>query len=217
MKIFNTKNLSKFILIIVWALILTVTVFTQHEHMREVLDSSGLIVVSDEGVCFRYNPFLAWNLGITDFIIFLCYFFIPLGMYQSLNSLPRGLAKPLRNYSILLGIFIVTCGLTHLMNVFLLFVPIWYTAVVVNYICAISSVIAAFYLWFYARVTLNNIANNLKDLLSVKDSINKLNELERILDKEPHNSLTVTSIKSQINLIRMNLSTLESFQESIQK
>lgn len=210
------KKILKLSFVIIWTLFLALTILAQHEHSHEILDSNNIVISSSEGICFRYNPYLAWNLGLSDLIIFLCYFFIPLGMFQSLNSLPRGLAKPLRNYAILLGLFIVTCGLTHLVKVFLLFNDIWHTAVIVNWICALSSTVAAIYLWFYARTTLNSIASNLKDLVSVRDSLNRLNELEAIVDSQVSNDLTTESMKAQINLIRLNLNTLKTFQDSIQ-
>lgn len=216
MNIINTKNISKFIFTVVWMVFLAVIVFGQHVHTHEIIDSSGFIVTSSEGVCFRYNPTLAWHLGISDFIIFLCYFFIPLGLLQSLKALPKGIVRPLKIYTILLAIFIVTYGITHLMNVLLLFFPIWYTSVLFNWICAIASVIAAIYLWFYTRPTLLDIATNLNNLLSIKDSLQRLENLEKIIDSETHSSLTFASIKSQIELIRMNLNTLDSFQKSIQ-
>lgn len=219
MKKITVQNIFKIVLLLLWILLPLGMIFAQAEHTHtEILDSAGIVVSSTEGVCFRYNPFLAWNLGISDLIIFLCYIFIPLGMFQSLKALPTGLAKPLRNYSILLGFFIITCGLTHFMKVFLFFNASWNLAIMINWLCAIASTVAALYLWIYARTTLKNIAVNLKDLLLVKDSLKKLDELEKLISYESsYDQLTVVSIKSRIELIRMNLNTLQSFQDSIEK
>jgi hypothetical protein len=125
---------------------------------------------------YQNAPYLAWHLGLSDFIIFLCYIAIPLLLFTPIVMLPR-VATVLKIQGGLLALFILSCGITHLLKPILLFWDIWDVAVFANWLCALASVLATIHLAIYARPKLIGIAKALQDLMAAQGRV----EIEKAL------------------------------------
>src|SRR5688500_13613515 len=74
------------------------------------------------GVCYRWQPEIVWLHVVSDLLICLAYYFIPVSLVRIIRR--RGdLVYPWIFW--LFGAFILACGTTHLMNVFVVWQP-WY-------------------------------------------------------------------------------------------
>lgn len=113
-----------------------------------VLCSAFILAFSDEhymphAVCWRGNSILIWGMAIGNTAIFACYAIISAGLFRLIYAVNLGpFAIPAAGF----GMFIATCGLTHLADVF----TIWYSAfwwqVAGVWLCVIPSVITTVYL-----------------------------------------------------------------------
>ena len=74
------------------------------------------------GVCYRWDPAVVWLHVGSDLLIALAYYFIPFSLIYIVRR--RGdLVYPWMFW--LFGLFILACGTTHLMNIFVVWQP-WY-------------------------------------------------------------------------------------------
>lgn len=126
---------------------------------------------------YQHAPYLAWHLGISDIIIFMCYMIIPALLFTPIILLPR-ITTVLKIQGALLVIFILSCGFTHLIKPGLLFWDIWDIAVIANWICVLASILSALHLWLYARPKLINLAKAIRELMDAKSRL----EIEKALE-----------------------------------
>ena len=119
---------------------------------------------------YQAAPHLAWHLGISDFLIFLCYMAIPALLYTPIMMLPR-VATILKIQGTLLALFILTCGVTHFLKPLLLFWDIWDVAVVANWICALASILATAHLALFARTKLIRISRAMQELMAAQGRV----------------------------------------------
>lgn len=95
-------------------------------------------------VCMFHDQKLIIMHGIADGIIFISYtvisilLFVVFGIIKSKNI-------PLKGFIWMFGIFIMFCGLTHLMGVINLWVTYYWVDGAVKVLCAISSCLVAIY------------------------------------------------------------------------
>lgn len=126
---------------------------------------------------YQAAPYLAWHLGISDILIFLCYMLIPALLFTPIILLPK-IASVFKVQGFLLGLFILSCGITHLIKPGLLFWNIWDIAVIANWICALCSILATLHLHFYARPKLILIIKAFVALMKSESKIEIENTLQ---------------------------------------
>lgn len=151
----------------------------------------GLIVIewavfagSDEGfipreVCWQHNPRLIWLQVGSNALIALSYFSIPYNLAQiaRLNK-KHSFNKILWCFA---G-FIVLCGATHVMEVVLVWTPVYWIDGAVRFATAIFSLLTA----FYTR-TLYRRLPPLPDVLKMVESYRHLEErIARLRSSYPH-------------------------------
>lgn len=95
------------------------------------------------GFCYQWKPALLWLHAISDTLIALAYFLIPVALIYFVR---RRRDLPFSWMFVCFGVFIAACGATHLMEVWTLWVPAYWLSGGVKVITAIASVPTALFL-----------------------------------------------------------------------
>jgi signal transduction histidine kinase len=96
------------------------------------------------GFCLLWDPGLLWLHGVSDTVIGLSYFSIPLAL---LHFARRRRDLEYRWILWLFAIFILACGTTHFLAVATLWVPLYWLDGAVKLVTAVTSVATASLLW----------------------------------------------------------------------
>ena len=104
------------------------------------LFSNGLM---PHGFCYQWKPALVWLHAISDTLIALAYFSIPVVLIYFVR---RRRDIPFSWMFVCFGIFIAACGATHLMEVWTLWVPTYWFSGGVKVITVLASVPTAIFL-----------------------------------------------------------------------
>ena len=92
------------------------------------------------GHCYLWQPELVWLHLLSDSLIVLAYFSIPIALFYFINQ-RKDLPYP--EIFILFSAFIIACGLTHLMSVWTLWHPTYWLSGLIKAITAIISLFTA--------------------------------------------------------------------------
>jgi PAS domain S-box-containing protein len=111
------------------------------DFIERILDSSAL---SPHGICLLWEPELIWLHVISDALISLAYFSIPFALAIFVSK-RRDLKFGWVYWSF--GIFIMACGLTHVLSIYTLWVPIYGIEGLVKAATAAASIFTAGMLW----------------------------------------------------------------------
>ena len=104
------------------------------------LSSNGLM---PHGFCYQWNPILLWLHAVSDALIALAYFSIPVVLIQLVRKrrdIPFGWTF------VSFAVFIAACGATHAMDVWTLWVPYYWLSGAVKIITAFASLPTAVFL-----------------------------------------------------------------------
>ena len=96
------------------------------------------------GHCYLWRPEIVWLHAVSDSLIALSYYSIPLGLIYFVRR-RRDLA--FRWMFVMFGIFIMACGTTHFMNVITLWNPMYRLDGVIKAFTALVSLVSAGALW----------------------------------------------------------------------
>jgi PAS domain S-box-containing protein len=109
--------------------------------LERILDSS---MFSPHGICLLWEPELIWLHVVSDALIALAYFSIPFAL--AIFVLKR---KDLKFGWLYwsFGIFIMACGLTHVLSIYTLWVPVYGIEGLVKAATAAASIFTAGMLW----------------------------------------------------------------------
>ncbi|WP_315784079.1 response regulator [Fischerella sp. JS2] len=110
------------------------------ELLHTLLHSSPFI---PHGHCYLWNPGLVWLHLLSDSLIALAYYLIPLIL---LYFIQKRQDVPFKSVFLLFGAFIIACGTTHLMEVWTLWHPTYWLSGLIKGITAIVSLYTAFML-----------------------------------------------------------------------
>src|SRR5579863_10602885 len=108
---------------------------------ERILDSS---MFSPHGICLLWEPELIWLHVISDALIAMAYFSIPFALAIFVSK-RRDLKFGWVYWSF--GIFIMACGLTHVLSIYTLWVPVYGVEGLVKAATAIASIVTAGMLW----------------------------------------------------------------------
>lgn len=111
--------------------------FAPLESFNALFNSSGFI---PHGHCYLWKPSLVWLHILSDGLIALSYFSIPI-MLVYFVSKRRDI--PFNQVFLLFGTFIVSCGIGHLMDIFTLWYPTYWLSGTIKAITAFVSVYTA--------------------------------------------------------------------------
>src|SRR5436190_23348759 len=89
------------------------------------------------GHCYLWDPGLMWLHLISDFLIAAAYFIIP---FTLVNFVRKRRDLPFNWMFVCFGIFIIACGMTHVMEIITLWKPYYWVSGIVKAITALASV-----------------------------------------------------------------------------
>lgn len=95
------------------------------------------------GFCIAWNQQLLAMHVISDLLIALAYFSIPAGILYVARKRPDAVLQPIYY---LFAAFILACGVTHVMGILTLWIPMYYTQGIAKIVTAAVSVLTAIYL-----------------------------------------------------------------------
>jgi PAS domain S-box-containing protein len=101
--------------------------------IRELFSSNDFM---PHGFCYQWKPLLIWLHGISDSLIAIAYFSIPLALIYLVRK-KRNI--PFDWMFVCFGTFIAACGATHLMEVVTLWMPVYWISGGVKVITALAS------------------------------------------------------------------------------
>lgn len=96
------------------------------------------------GTCLSWRPGLMWTHIVSDSLIALSYFSIPVALIVLVR---RRQDLQFNWMFVMFGVFIMACGAGHVLSLYNLWVPDYLTSGVVKAVTAIASVITAVTLW----------------------------------------------------------------------
>jgi diguanylate cyclase (GGDEF)-like protein/PAS domain S-box-containing protein len=107
----------------------------------------GLLIPSEfmpHGHCYLWTPVLLWLYVVSDSVIALSYFTIPVALIYLVKK-----RKDIQfNWIfVMFSVFIFACGMTHLISIFTIWMPAYWVDASVKGVTAIASAITAFMLW----------------------------------------------------------------------
>jgi PAS domain S-box-containing protein len=108
---------------------------------ERILDSS---MFSPHGICLLWEPELIWLHVVSDAVIAMAYFSIPFALAIFVSK-RRDLKFGWVYWSF--GIFILACGLTHILSIYTLWVPVYGIEGLVKAATAVASIVTAGMLW----------------------------------------------------------------------
>lgn len=111
---------------------------------QEPFFSNLLKVYTPRSVCMFYEPSVIWLHLIADSFIALAYFSIPFGLVYFVR---RRTDWAFNGALVAFAVFILACGMTHVMNVVALWHPVYRLDGIVKVITACASVGTAIMLW----------------------------------------------------------------------
>jgi PAS domain S-box-containing protein len=138
--------------------------------LSEWLFSNGLM---PHGFCYQWKPTLIWLHAVSDTLIALAYFSIPVVLIYFVR---RRRDLPFGWMFICFGVFISACGATHVMDVWTLWVPSYWFSGGVKVVTALASVPTAVFL-----VRLMPAALSLPSPEKMRTTIDQLKQQEGIL------------------------------------
>jgi two-component system, sensor histidine kinase len=104
---------------------------------------NNVIEYLPHGFCIAWNPQLLAMHVISDLLIAIAYFSIPIGIVYVAKRRPDAELQPIYY---LFAAFILACGVTHVMGILTLWIPLYYTQGITKIVTALVSVATAIYL-----------------------------------------------------------------------
>ncbi len=112
-----------------------------NELLFETFLSKSLI---PHGYCLSWNSKLLWTYVATDSIIAISYFSIPFALWYFAKHRPDVSQRWL---ILLFAVFIIACGLTHVLDVLNIWIPYYWANAITRIFTAIASLTTAIMLW----------------------------------------------------------------------
>jgi signal transduction histidine kinase len=154
------------------------------------------------GYCYAWTPGVLWTHVIADILIAMAYFTIP---FVLIYITRRRRDLPFDWLVVCFGVFIVACGLTHVINVWNVWHAAYWLEGAIKVITAAASVPTAILLWR----SLPNILSlpSQRQLRDANDSLARANrELEAFTASVSHDLRSpLTTIAGQAGLLELSL------------
>lgn len=175
------------------------------------------------GYCFAWRPGLLWTYVISDLLIFIAYFTIPLALVYFVR---KRVDLAFNKIFILFSLFIFACGATHLIDIINIWIPVYWLNAGAKAATALFSVVTAALLWRLMPQALNITSNQefnatiekLKDEIAQKkvarQALEKLTadletivetrtkELQKINDELKHEIIQKNQVQAELYLER---------------
>lgn len=178
------------------------------DFLRQLFSSGDF---RPHGYCYLWNSGLVWLHLISDSLIALAYFTIPVTLFWFVRK-RRDL--PFSWMFVMFGVFIVTCGTTHVMEIWNLWYANYWLAGVIKAVTAAASVGTAILLvplvpkalelpslsqWLHANAALQKEIHERRELeLDLRISESNYREQAELLDLT-HDAISVRSMDNKIH------------------
>jgi signal transduction histidine kinase len=106
-----------------------------HEH------ATGTSNFLPHGFCYLWDPHLLWTHVVADFLIGAAYVTISISLAWLVHRVRSDI--PFSWAFVAFGLFIITCGATHFMEIWTLWEPVYWTSGAVKVVTAVASVATA--------------------------------------------------------------------------
>lgn len=136
-------------------------------HFSSVLFSQSYL---PHRFCYLAQPWLIWTNAPADFSIFLAYCLL----FEALFVLAWMVRRQLQAYLwifLAFGLFILTCGLTHLMDVITIWHPLYPLSTTIKIICALASIPTAIAFQFRLRPLARELNQYLAEIHSSREAL----------------------------------------------
>ncbi len=136
-------------------------------HFSSVLFSQSYL---PHRFCYLAQPWLIWTNAPADFSIFLAYCVL----FESLFVLAWMVRRQLQRHLwifLAFGLFILTCGLTHLMEVITIWHPLYPLSTTIKIICALASIPTAIAFQFQLRPLARELNQYLAEIHSSREAL----------------------------------------------
>jgi PAS domain S-box-containing protein len=145
--------------------------------MQPLIDFFGTNAFTPHGYCLSWQPVLLWLHVISDLLITLAYYSIPLTLVYFIRQRKD---FPYPWLAILFAAFIIACGTTHLLSVVTIWTPLYWLDGLVKALTAIASVTTAvLMLWVIPHaLSLPSVAQLQSEIQKRKTIENALRESE---------------------------------------
>jgi PAS domain S-box-containing protein len=150
-------------------------------YFERILDSS---MFSPHGICLLWEPELIWLHVVSDACIALAYFSIPFAL-AILVTKRRDLQFGWVFWAF--AVFIMACGLTHVLSIYTLWVPVYGIEGIVKALTAVASVFTAGALWPL-----------LPKILTIPSPF-ELRQVQAALEEEETKNRDAAQLLSQVN------------------
>ncbi len=156
--------------------------------MQTFIDLFSLKDLIPHGYCLAWSPLLLWLSIISDALITGAYYLMPLIMIYFIRQRRDLLYTRL---VLLIALFIVACGTTHLIHIITIWIPIYSLEILTKFLTAILSMITTVSMFYIVPKALslpsttqlkNEVTQRLIAEKALRESNNKLNT---ILDNIP--------------------------------
>ena len=111
------------------------------DWLRELLFSQAFM---PHGHCYFWRPEMVWLHALSDGLIALAYFAIPFSIVSFVRRRRDLEFKPL---FVMFGVFILSCGVTHLLSIWTIWYPAYWLDGVVKAFTAVVSLLTAWAFW----------------------------------------------------------------------
>jgi hypothetical protein len=136
------------------------------------------------GMCLLWSHWLITLHTVSDIAIALSYYAIPGVLFYTLRKHKYALGKFQSRFLISFGAFILLCGTTHVINIVVLFIPIYWFEGTVKAMTAIVSVLTACLIVPYLpREALMRQATAAIVNLRIFDESERAAELDRMIQR----------------------------------
>ena len=154
------------------------------------------------GHCYMWSPGVLWMNVVADILIAMAYFTIPFAL---LYIARRRRDLPFDWLVVCFGVFIVACGLTHVMNVWTVWHAHYWIQGAVKLLAAAASVPTAILLWRFLPGIL--MLPSQRQLRDANESLARANrELEAFTASVSHDLRSpLTTIAGQAGLLELSL------------
>ena len=119
------------------------------DKIMQLLETNGFI---PHGHCYLWQTNLVGLHVLADGLIALAYFSIPVMLFYFVRN--RKDTNVFKKVSLLFGAFIIACGITHVMEIWTLWYPVYWLSGLLKAITALISLYTAFELSFLIPVAL---------------------------------------------------------------
>jgi diguanylate cyclase (GGDEF)-like protein/PAS domain S-box-containing protein len=137
---------------------------------QSIIDTFNLADYAPHGYCLKWNPVLLWTLVGSDALITLSYFSIPFAIWYFAKKRPDLRERWLL---VLFGLFIIACGITHLLDVLTIWEPNYWLLAFAKFATAALSSGTAIIIWRVMPTLLR--APSIQQLERAKADLENLN------------------------------------------